>query len=202
MSALQEALTGLRSAVENAASRLGDPSELERALVEERRLSAELAASEAAEDVQQNADLTAAQAEVDRLLSEQTAAAQEITTLSERLNTVGTAVEEAPAGTPVEEVDVPETPVTEPVPDGTDVPEGADGAPATPDEVPDAGVPADGGAPADETPAGDAGTTPAPTDDAPDTSDEATTPAPADAVPSDGGGPTDADGRPVAPPTI
>lgn len=196
MSALTDAVATLRTAVEAAAGRLGDPGALEAAVAAERARYDELVASEAAEDVAQDADLQAARAEVDRLVSEQTAAAGDLMVLADQLNSVGTAVDEAEPGTPVEDVEVPDVVVPDaPAPDDT--------APAPDDTAPAPDVPADDTAPAPDAPAPD---DTAPAEDA----DVPPAPAPDDAAPADdtatpatpGTGPVDADGNPVAPPTI
>lgn len=176
MSALTDAVSTLREAVNAAAGRLGDPGALEAAVAAERARYDALVAEEAAEDVAQDEELRAARAEVDRLVGEQTAAAGDLIVLADQLNNVGTAVDEAEPGTPVEEVVVPDVVVPDaPAPDDAAPADDAD-VPAAP--APDAptDVPADGGVPADVTPA----------------------PAP-DVAPT---GPTDADGNPVAPPTL
>jgi hypothetical protein len=181
MSALSDAVATMRTAVEGVAGRLGDPGALEAAVAAERARFDELVTTEAAEDVAQDAELQAARAEVDRLVAEQTAAAGELVTLADQLNTVGTAVEEAEPGTPVEDVPVPDVVVPDPV-----APEDpADVGPGVPDDATPGPAP-------DE----DADVPPAP---APAPDDAAPAPAPA---PAPDGGPTDADGNPVAPPTI
>lgn len=153
MSALTDAVATLRTAVEAAAGRLGDPGAIEAAVAAERARYEALVQAEAAEDLAQDAELQAARAEVDRLVTEQTAAAGELVTLADQLNAVGTAVDEAEPGTPVEEVEVPDVPAPDEAPAPAPTP--------APDEVPEEDVapvdepaaPAPAPAPAPEAPA-------------------------------------------------
>lgn len=179
MSALSDAVGNMRTAVEAAVGRLGDPGELDAALAAERARYEALVSSEEVEDAAQDAELQAARSEVDRLVSEQTAAAGELVTLADQLNNVGTAVDEADDDIPIGDVEVPEVVVPDaPAPDAP-VDEPVVGPPDAP--APDAPAP---DAPAPDV---DADVPPAPAPDAP-------------AAPADG--PVDADGNPVAAPTL
>lgn len=185
MSALTDAVATMRTAVEGVAGRLGDPGALEAAVAAERARYDALVADEATEDIAQDAELQAARAEVDRLVGEQTAAAGDLMQLADQLNSVGTAVDEAPPGTPVDEVDVPDVSVPSP-----------DSEVQTPDEAPAEPAP---DAPVD-VPEEDV----APVDDAAPAPDAPAEPAPDAPAPDDGGdgGPTDSDGNPVVAPTL
>lgn len=186
MSALSDAITSLKATVANlqVAQSPEKVQELEAALQAEREANAALVATAASvssaeelEDVEQNRQLDEAKAATDALLSEMNSAASDLGTITAQLSAVGAAVDEAPAGTPVEEIPVEEIPVEVPASDegesaktappsafepeapvaGEATPTPDPSSPATPDaEVsPDGGVPAE--APVAEAPAPAAG---------------------------------------------
>ncbi len=195
MSALSDAVAQIQTAVSNltVAQSPEKIAELQAALEYERQSAivlrekiAFINEEETAEDVEQNRQLAEAQAQVDALLAEMNTAATDLQGVSAQLASLGTAVDEAPDATPVGEVEVPEP---APVPEAPAEPAPAPEAPA---EVPDAGVPADGGAPAEASPT-DAPSSPTTTD----------APATTDGTPADAGtGVTDAAGNPVPAPNL
>lgn len=174
MSALSDAVAQIQTAVSNlsVAQSPEKVAELEAAVQREREANEALVAqalsvqtAEDLEDTQQAQELADAKAANDALLAEMNTAATDLQGVSAQLSALGTAVDEAPDETPVGEVPV-------------EVPDEAPADPAPPVDVPDDGIPADGGAPAE------AGPTP---------SDPATPPA---------GGPVDTDGNPVDGPNL
>ena len=134
MSALSDALAALRTAVENiqAVDRPERVAELEAAVAAERARYEALVSSEAAEDVLQDEELAQAKAATDAALAEIKSAANEVGTITAQLASVGTAVDEAPAGTPVEDVEVPAP--AEPLPpaeESSEAPSPGDGGAVT-----------------------------------------------------------------------
>jgi hypothetical protein len=179
MSALSDAISELRATVERLTLSTSSErvAELEAALQAERDAAAALAASEAAEDVDQQAQLDEAKAATDALVAEMTSAASDLGTITEQLASVGSAVDEAPDDTPVGEVEVnvpaPDAEVQSPEP-----------VPAPGEDVPTEDAPADADVPSNAD------------------SDGAGTPVPADPASPPAGGPVDADGNPVDGPAL
>lgn len=125
MTALSVAVAGLSTAVESAVARLGNVAGLQAALADERAKFDALVATEASEDVEQNAslealrtDLADARANTDSVVTEMETAAVELTDLTDKVNSLGAQAAVEP-GLPVEEPVVvpaePEEPVVAPV---------------------------------------------------------------------------------------
>lgn len=212
MSALSDAVASVKAAVQGVSDRFGAGTDgssvvadLQAAIEAERARATELAAAEAAEDVEQDAALAEARAATDAALAEISGAVQELGGVTDQLNSIGAAVSDAPDDQPVGEV-----PVDIPAPDA-DVqspPEAETPAEAPADMSGDPVVPTEGVG------AGDVpgeGSTPDPS--SPGTTDEATSPdggapaevspeAPADSGTAAGTGPTDASGNPIEAPRL
>lgn len=165
MSAIENAVAELTSAIENANSRFQNVGQLETALAEERAKFDALVSSEEAEDVTQNQELADARAATDSALSEVQGVADTLSGLAQRVNSLGTAAAEAPAEAPADEAPAAEAPVdapvteapiteapvvTEPTPEPTPADAPVDTPAPVVEDVPAAAAPAPGGTPNDD----------------------------------------------------
>lgn len=145
MSALETAVSELRSAIESANSRFQNVGEFEAKLAEERRKYDELVSAEAAEDVQQEEELTAARAATDAALAELQGTADVLSGLTEQVNTLGTVAADEAGATDEVPTDAEPTPEPAPADAPVDTPAPAvdDAAPANAAPVPASGAASD-----------------------------------------------------------
>ncbi len=224
MSALESVVNELKAAVAAAGDRFSGSTVagFEEKLAAERARYDELVSAEAAEDVEQEAELAEARQATDAALAELQEAAEALRGVTESVNQLGTVVEDVEA--PVEDVPAEEVPAEAPV-EEAEVPaveeeaadEDVDVAPAVDEGGAESAVPDEAGdepsdaAPTEEPPVDDVATTDVSDQvaaaEATGTSQVTDTPAPAapiygGAPTPDSAAPTDAEGNPVEGPAV